>query len=237
MIRSRLSEKQRMRLTKFRKHASSKNSEKALMVLLNDEGFSAEKIAWKLNRNPHTVRMWLKRYIRSGIPGLDRRYSPGRPSRKRDLGKQKLPAVIACSPGEFGYQDTAWSIPLLRHHLKIADGIEISEDTLTRCLKDLGYRYKRPAKTVREKAPGREEKEAGLEKMLAEIKALMEKHTCEIFALDESHFSTEPYLVRGWLKKRWPPPDFHARKTKKCHVLWMLASEDKTFLLETIRKS
>jgi len=34
------------------------------------------------------------------------------------------------------------------------------------------------------------------------FKDRLSKGETEIYALDESHFSTEPYLVRGWFKKR-----------------------------------
>jgi len=34
--------------------------------------------------------------------------------------------------------------------------------------------------------------------MVDEIKEIVVKENSEIYALDESHFSTEPYLVQGW---------------------------------------
>jgi len=37
--------------------------------------------------------------------------------------------------------------------------------------------------------------------MVEKIKGLLSKGETEIYALDESHFSTEPSLVRGWLEK------------------------------------
>ena len=45
MIRVQLSDDQRRELENFRRQASSKDSEKALMVLLNAEGKSAPQIA------------------------------------------------------------------------------------------------------------------------------------------------------------------------------------------------
>jgi len=46
-----------------------------------------------------------------------------------------------------------------------------------------GTATKKPAKTVSTKASDKKKK-------------------TEIYARDESQFSTEPYLVKGWLKKR-----------------------------------
>ena len=83
IVKIQLSDKQRKELENFRRQASSKDSEKALMVLMNADGKSAPHIAKLLKRHPHTVRDWLNRYKACGIKGLNRKYSPGRPNEKR----------------------------------------------------------------------------------------------------------------------------------------------------------
>lgn len=127
--------------------------------------------------------------------------------------------------------DRRFDGPLPEAH---AAGLHVSEDTVTRALKGMGYRYKRPGKSVGINAPTREEKAAEVQKIIAEIQALQTRGDCEIFALDESHFSTEPYLVRGWQKKRWPPPDTDINAQRKSHVLWLLESKNEEILLEKI---
>jgi len=84
MIKVSINKGQKKELERYRKLASSKDSEKALMILLNSDGLGVIQIAKILKRNPHTIRDWLKRYIASGIKGLDRKYSPGRPDKKRE---------------------------------------------------------------------------------------------------------------------------------------------------------
>ena len=49
---------------------SAKDSEKALMALLSNEGKSIPEIALMLKRNQHTIRDWLKRYKTQGIKGM-----------------------------------------------------------------------------------------------------------------------------------------------------------------------
>jgi len=71
--------------------------------------------------------------------------------------------------------------------------------------------------------------------MIEGIQDLLSKGETEIYALDESHFSTEPYLVRGWFKKRWPPQDTDQLSEGKSHVLWLLKSGDTEILLEEIK--
>ena len=56
MLKIQLSNEQRLELGKFRKQASSKDSEKALMILLSNDGKSVSEIALMLKRNQHTIR-------------------------------------------------------------------------------------------------------------------------------------------------------------------------------------
>ncbi len=120
------------------------------------------------------------------------------------------------------------------HYLRDQKGIEASEDTVTRALKEMGYVNKRPGKRVGDNAPKKEEKIKQVQKIIAEIQELQNREDCEVFALDESHFSTEPCLVRGWQKKRWPPSYTDAGSQRKSHVLWLLESENEKILLEKI---
>jgi len=119
--------------------------------------------------------------------------------------------------------------------LQVLGGITISGDTVIRALKDMNYTYKRPSKTIPGAAPSRQEKQMAIRKPLAEIKALSKEEECVIYALDESHFSTEPYLVRGWFKKRWTPQDRDKLQERKSHILWMLKSGDTEVLLEEVK--
>ena len=235
MIKVTINSEQRKELERFRSLASSKDSEKALMVLLSSEGQKVSQIAKTLKRNPHTVRDWLKRYNKSGIKGLSRKYSPGRPDKKRTELKEHIRIILAGSPVEHGYQDHVWSVPLIAHDAAVKLNLSVSHATVTRALHSIGYSYKRPTKTVPARAPSREEKARKVNLMLEEIKTVLSKKETEIYALDESHFSTEPYLVRGWFKKRWAPQNRDQQQAGKSHVLWMLESDNTEVLLEKIK--
>jgi len=236
MIRITLTDFQRRELENFRRQSSSKDSEKALMVLLNAGGASIPVIAESLKRNPHTVRLWLKRYIEKRLSGLSRMYSPGRPRNKKDLVKSHAREILPHSPQDYGYLDTVWTVPLIVYDLKKTKQIDASDDTVTRSLKEMGYTYKRPSKRpAGHDRISKEEKIAVIDRICNNIKELSNKEDSVIYALDESHFSTEPYLVRGWFFKRWPPPNNNTGKKGECHVLWMLESQDVKILLEEVR--
>ena len=83
----------------------------------------------------------------------------------------------------------------------------MSEDTVERALKDMEFTYKRSALSVSINAPSEEQKAREVKRIVKEIQTLTKQKDCEIVALDESYFSTEPYVVRGWQKKRWLPKD------------------------------
>ena len=234
MIKIQLTEKEIIKLKKLRKQASSNDSEKILMVLLSHEGFSPPSISKRLKRHPHTVRQWLKRFQSQGLMGLQRHFSPGRPDEKRKAVKEILTEILSVEPTFYGYKEFLWSVPLIVHYLKNSCDTVVSNDTVERALKAIGFSYKRPSKSVSPKAPDKETKKATVEKIVSEIKELMAGGEWEIFALDESHFSTEPYIVRGWIKKRWPPENCGSDKTRKRHVLWCIESKDTKILLEKI---
>lgn len=235
MIKVSINVDQRKELMQFRTLASSKDSEKALMVLLSSEGKRVSEISQTLKRNPHTVRDWLKRYNASGIKGLSRKYSPGRPAEKRTILKAHIENILSSSPVEQGYQDHVWSVPLIVHDAASKLNLSVSGMTVTRALNAMGYSYKRPTKTVPSRAPTKKEKAERIQSMIEEIKGILSKKETEIYALDESHFSTEPYLVRGWFKKRWPSQNRDKLQKGKSHILWMLKSGNTEILLEEVK--
>ena len=190
MIKVSITKVQRIKLEQFRSLASSKDSEKALMVLLSTEGKTVSGIAKMLKRNPHTIRDWLKRYNAAGLKGLCRKYSPGRPDEKRTKLKAHIREVLGDSPVDHGYQDHVWSVPLIVHDAAVKLDLSVSGDTVTRALNDMGYSYKRPTKAVPARAPDKKEKAERVKSMVEEIKDIISRGETEIYALDESHFST-----------------------------------------------
>lgn len=236
MLKIRLSKEQKAELEAFRKQASSKDSEKALMILMSNDGKGVPEIAKMLKRNPHTIRDWLKRYMAKGIRGLGRNFSPGRPATTRIKIQNYITKIITESPLDHGYQDRIWSVPLITFEVNKTLKLNTSAKTVTRALKDMGYVYKRPSKTVPGHAPGKEEKQKSVQRMIQKIIEIIDQDESVIYALDESHFSTEPYLIQGWFKKRWPPSNSDTQKERESHLLWMLEYQDTKILLEEIEK-
>lgn len=234
MIRLQLNQEEKESLIRVRSQTSNGLSERALIVLMNVEGKSVAEISAQMKRHPHTVRYWLKRFHAHRMKGLNRNYSPGRPS----LRKMKLIPLIEKylehAPRHYGYANTEWTVHLLAEQYYRESKIKVSEDTVQRALKDAGYSYRRTRKGVPMHAPTREEKQQRIVEMIDEIRRFIGDDQAEIFSLDETYFSTEPYIIRGWLKKKWPPENKHTRKKRKLHRIWCVEYGNTTILLEAI---
>lgn len=219
-------------LKKFRRTESSRNAEHALIVLKSSKGLSPPQIAKELELHEHTVRDWIKRYLSNGIEGLKRKFAPGKSGELREKVKKSIVEVVDESPLNHGYSVSIWTTALLVNWLEKVKQIKTSQDTVERALKEEGYHYKRNATTTPEKAPTKKEKKTAINKMLKDIKKEMEDSDCEIFALDEAHFSNEPYVLSGWQKKLWSKTDTHACKAGKENNIWLFKFKDKKVLLE-----
>jgi transposase len=118
MIRISLTESERLELTQLRLERNTNIGERAYYVLLADSGKSAPQIAKHLQRNIITIRLWLNRYIESGISGLKNDHPPGRPGKKALAIGNHLQSMLCKSPPDYGYQEAGWQINIFRDFLE-----------------------------------------------------------------------------------------------------------------------
>ena len=199
MIRISLSPEEKTALNQLRLNRNSNIGERAHYVLLSNEGSSIPEIAEHLNRNKHTIRLWIKRYVNEGISGLKNQKQPGRPAKKAPIIELQLAMLLNKSPQEYGYQEAGWQLNILRDWFS-KKGVQACDNTLVKSLNKLGFVYKRFSKTMPENAPSSTEKK----ERIAEIVEVIGKDTgsdTEILFVDESHFSNQPYVSRGWFKR------------------------------------
>jgi transposase len=232
MIQVKLTLEQRKELAALRRGTDDPRKERALAVLRSAEGLSPPAIAAQLGRHPHTVRDWLKRFGENGVEGLSRVYSPGRPSERAQDLAPRLRGWLEQSPSEHGWLAGQWTVRLIQAQYLKEAGRRLSEDTVARALHDTGFSYKRPKKVVPVAAPSKEEKLAAVNETIDELRDLVQRGEVEVFALDESHFSTEPYVVRGWHPRGSFFPSTFGDQAEGRHLVWRVEHADATFLLE-----
>lgn len=198
MIRISLNEEEKAALIGLRRSQKTNVGERAYYVLLSDIGKSVSEIAKHLSRNGHTVRLWLKRYVEEGITGLKTKKPPGRPAKKAPAIELQVQSLLDKSPQDYGYQEAGWQINLLRDWFS-KQGISACDNTIVKSLNKLGYVYKRFSKTLPANAPTPEQKRAQVNEIVENISKLSATDI-EVMFVDESHFSNQPYVNRGWFK-------------------------------------
>lgn len=199
MIRISLSEEEKAALKQLRLNKTSSIGERAHYVLLSNDGKSVPEIAHYLSRNGHTIRLWLQRYITDGIKGLKTRKNPGRPAKKAPIIDSHIQNLLNKSPQDYGYQEAGWHINILRDWFE-KQGVKACDNTLLKSLNKLGFVYKRFSKTLPSNSPSTDEKKARVAEIVDAISKTTETDM-EILFADESHFSNQPYVNRGWFKR------------------------------------
>ena len=227
-----LTAEQRKQLNDLQNNGSGYLRERSLAILHCAEGRKISWISQALNRRILTIRNWIANFRKAGVSGLERSYSPGRPSVRQVEFRPKLEEYLSASPRSYGWYEDLWSMTLIKKQLQKDTGKIISTSTLERLLKDCGYSYKRPRKGVPVTAPSKEEKLARVQEIAREILAMTKDSDVEVMFVDESHFSTEPYVIRGWYRKG---EDFFPRDKSEKRIrigFWRIKTPDKVILLE-----
>ncbi len=118
----------------------------ALLWLAGGERPTA--VARRLRVHRDTVYAWAIRYKEGGPQTVAARLAdaarPGRPRQLAKMVEAALTSVMETKPCEQGYRAAQWTIPWLRQYLRECRGLVVSASTVRRCLRHLGYRWKRP---------------------------------------------------------------------------------------------
>lgn len=199
MIRISLTEKERSELMRLRLKKNTNIGERAHYVLLCAEGKSAPEIAGYLDRNIITIRLCLNRYLQDGPAGLKTKKPPGRPAQKAPAIESHLEELLSHTPQDYGYQETGWQLNVLKDWFS-KQGLHACDNTIVKSLNRLGYVYKRFSKTIPKNAPSSEKKKSRIREIVESI-GQNKPSDIEVLFVDETHFSNQPYVSRGWFKK------------------------------------
>jgi len=231
-IRIELSRQERNDLLNLRNKSGDYRSERALAVLHCADGKRPCQIAEMLKRSSQCICQWLNSYKRERLSGLEKEFSPGRPSKRKTMLIPRLTEYLSKSPRDFGWGEDVWSVKVIQAQFKKENGCTISRFTVIRALEDAGFTAKRAKKTVPSNAPTKEEKLAKVQDIAEEIRKLKSDQDVDVMFLDESHFSTEPYIIRGWSKKGKPFFPSDTIQAGRMHDIWGIRAGNEWFLLE-----
>jgi len=135
----------------------AKQVRRAQALLWLDQGEPVTTVARRQEVSRQTVYNWVRSFQeRRHEPIAQRlrdRHRCGRPPEKSQAVQAFVERVMGTDPRQLGYPSPVWTIPLLRRHLKREQGIEVSERTFRRCLRSMGYRYKRARYVLSRRSP------------------------------------------------------------------------------------
>ena len=112
-------------------------------VLLVAGGTRPEEAAARLGCSRASVYNWLAAWHADGLAGLVEAVHPASPRAHTAPLDALLSARLAEDPQQYGHHATGWTTPLLHGEAQRA-GIAISEHTVRRAVRRLGWRWKRP---------------------------------------------------------------------------------------------
>src|SRR4051794_40369858 len=125
MSRFRLTHWQRRRLRRQLKAAEdARTYRRTLAVLELDRGRPAADVAAMLGVTRQSVHNWAAAFARDTEPAaLAYRHRSGRPPVLFEQTECVLRSLMPRSPQEYGYPDTAWTVPLLQRELERGAGL------------------------------------------------------------------------------------------------------------------
>lgn len=129
----------------FRREAARSRDAKQVRRLLAlaavREGQSREAAARIGGMERQTLRDWVHAYNDRGIAGLVNDPLPGRPSKLVAEHKLALKAIVERGPDPESDGVVRWRRIDLKHIVKERFGVEVSEDTIGRILRELGFAH------------------------------------------------------------------------------------------------
>jgi transposase len=158
-VELRLEPKERVELAEAAsKEKRVRNWRRIRAIELLAEGRRPEAVAGALGCSRSSVYAWAKAWREMGLWGLQEEPRSGR---KRSLeGRAELVLEGLLEEGDpqrRGYRSSGWTVPLLKSELAKA-GYVVSERTVRRTLKRLGFRWKRPKYVLGRPDPDHESK-------------------------------------------------------------------------------
>jgi transposase len=112
-------------------------------VLRVADGQRAEESAASLGCSPASVYTWLAAWREEGLAGLVEAPHP-QPIRTHAAPLETLlDGLLGDDPQRHGHHATGWTVPLLHGEAERA-GLRVSEHTVRRAVRRLGWRWKRP---------------------------------------------------------------------------------------------
>jgi len=108
------------------------------------EGVSQAEVARQVGVHRQSVSRWAKELKQSGIRGLRKARSTGRPGKLSSGQLHDLERALKRGPEAFGYATGLWTAARVRELIEYRTGVRYHEDHVWRLLRKLGWSCQRP---------------------------------------------------------------------------------------------
>ncbi len=174
---------------------------RALQALLRfSNGAEVGVVAEEAGVTPQMTWVWRQAYVAAF--GDERVLLPVPPPGASPLTgpsqNAQIESILQEDPQALGYQATGWTVPLLEVHLE-GVGICLSQRTIRRRLKSLGYVWKRPSYVLAYPDPNWKAKCRYIRRRVRRIRA--QHPDAVILFVDETDLRELPPLRAGWAKR------------------------------------
>src|SRR6202165_2293070 len=139
VVRADFSSQELRRLARRVKDAAQARRLLAIAAVL--DGASREEAATRAGMDRQTLRDWVIRFTEQGPDGLINIPSPGAPPKLDDMHKAFLRRIVDEGPIPAVHGVVRWRASDLIMRLHEEFGLSVSDDTIYRALKDLGFSH------------------------------------------------------------------------------------------------
>jgi len=169
-----------------------------------DAGESPEDVAAGIGINRRTIYKWISAYHYGGEEGLSSGTRPGRPAKLDGKQLEKLSKIIRTkNPQQLKFDYALWTIPMIRRLIREQFGVKLSEVSVGRLLKRLGFTPQRPMYRAWQ------QDEALVEQWQAKdfpkLAKRAKRDKALIFFADESGIRSDHHAGRTWAPKGQTP--------------------------------
>lgn len=135
---------ERQELKRMTRQEIGRVSQRAQMVLLDEQGRIPTEIARIFDTCVPTVRFWLRRFSAEGTAGLYDEPRSGRPPKVTRGVIESVGGMIRQDPAQQGYLATFWTVAMLILAVFKKLGLTLSPYTMRLMLRKMGLRWGRP---------------------------------------------------------------------------------------------
>ena len=169
-----------------------------------EDGESPEDVAAALGINRRTIYRWLSAYHYGGVDALRRKEASGRPGKLSGKQLEKLARILRTkNPLQLKFEYALWTISMIRRLIRDQFGVALSDVSVGRLLKRLGFSPQRPM--YRAWQQDAELVEAWRDREFPALVRRAKREKALIFFADESGIRSDYHAGTTWAPKGQTP--------------------------------